>query len=641
MKIKHYSRKERQLKVLVKRLEYLLKKQDVQIEIDKISKKIKDLINILNGAINKFKIQRIVAGIALFLGVSLTNNVNAQYFAYPITEPFGLSINNHTVQSVAFADLDNDGDIDYLANTMTYGYYSYSMDFVYQENIGSANNPNFSTQNINPFGLTSQPTNSFLLRFPKFVDLDDDGDFDILYTEVSQNIYSYQMNSSFRYLENIGTPTTPQFGSPVSNPFGLSDTNQIVNINICDIDNDGDYDILSSCMANPPGGYGYGYPTTDVIFYENIGSNTTPSFASPQSNPFGLSSSIGFELKSLLDIDSDGDFDMMHFTYDYFSGGQITYLENTGSASIADFSSAPTINPFGLNISNYEANTIFAMHDLDGDGDGDLIGGNDYQNILYFENVLTQQPVTYECINNSCTDPGTGNGTYATLGDCQTNCFIPVSYECDFWSQSCFDPGDGSGFYASYNDCISDCVPPESYYCDWDGSCWDPGDGSGPYSSYNDCINDCEAQPTWNCISPGDCQDPGDASGQYWSLQACLDGCPVMETWNCDVTLGCVDPGDGSGLYASFSGCQSNCNSTALENTEGRNLIIYPNPVRNTLNISSKKKILKIEIYDAIGKKIISKENPTSYINVANIKSGIYTIAIIFEDNKIMRKFTK
>ena len=31
-------------------------------------------------------------------------------------------------------------------------------------------------------------------------------------------------------------------------------------------------------------------------------------------------------------------------------------------------------------------------------------------------------PITFDCINEACIDPGTGNGQYATLSDCQINC---------------------------------------------------------------------------------------------------------------------------------------------------------------------------------------------------------------------------
>jgi hypothetical protein len=152
---------------------------------------------------------------------------------------------------------------------------------------------------------------------------------------------------------------------------------------------------------------------------------------------------------------------------------------------------------------------------------------------------------------------------------------------------------------------------------------------------------DCTPQPTWDCVSPGNCQDPGDESGNYWSLQDCQNACPVTPTWDCDATLGCVDPGTGSGLYTSLAGCQSNCNATSIESTELKNLKLYPNPVKNALNISSNKKIDKIEIYDALGRIVISENNPTNTINVEQLESGIYSIAILFEDDRIVKRFTK
>jgi hypothetical protein len=264
------------------------------------------------------------------------------------------------------------------------------------------------------------------------------------------------------------------------------------------------------------------------------------------------------------------------------------------------------MNPFGLSLSNWQGQGILNFKDLDGDGDNDLVLGTDDDRNYYFENVGIPQTVTYECINYSCVDPGTGSGSYSTLSACQANCTAPVTFECD-----------------------------------WPGNCYDPGDGSGWYTTYADCMNDCTPQTTWDCVAPGNCQDPGDESGNYWSLQDCQNDCAIVSTWDCDAALGCIDPGTGTGLYTSLAGCQSNCTSTSIENIEINNLKIYPNPVNNTLNISSDKKIDKIEIYDALGRVIYTESNPSAAINVEQLEAGLYSIAIIFDDNRIVKKFTK
>jgi hypothetical protein len=39
-----------------------------------------------------------------------------------------------------------------------------------------------------------------------------------------------------------------------------------------------------------------------------------------------------------------------------------------------------------------------------------------------YATLSTFTPITYDCINESCIDPGTGNGQYTTLASCQTSC---------------------------------------------------------------------------------------------------------------------------------------------------------------------------------------------------------------------------
>jgi hypothetical protein len=609
MKNIHYSRKQRQLKFLVKKLNLLLEKTDtnLKLEIKKITSKIKLLVIQLNGIISTNRIKHILGGIALLIGVSFTNTANAQWYAYPVQDPFNLQNGYDTqVNTVEFADIDNDGDYDFLSGEYTQSGYSYSLKFHFQENIGSATNPNFSAPTApNPFGLVSyNPSfpNLAIYQWFKIIDLDNDGDFDILSNVVSYNINQYSINTDFLYYENIGTASSPQFSTPQTNPFGLSSSPAIVHTGIGDIDNDGDLDLVGFAFDNA------NY-TANSIFIENTGTTSSPNFTTPQLNQFGLPSGV-FSLITLEDIDNDGDLDIFFSDEDYNPYmSTIAYVENTGTSTAPQFTPPPTPNPLGLTFPlNWQGMAILNFKDLDGDNDNDLIAGTDDDMNLYFENVGIQQPVTYDCINYSCVDPGTGNGAYTTLSACQTTCIAPVTFECDWYTADCFDPGDGSGYYLSYSDCILDCTP----------------------------------EPTWDCV-PGDgCIDPGNGWGQYFTEEDCWYASNNCSTWSCDATLGCVDPLDGSGLYTTLSACQANCDYTAVQDTEMNNLKLYPNPVNNTLNINSDKKIKKIEICDALGQVIYKETEPSSTINVQQLEAGLYYISIILEDNKkVIKKFTK
>ena len=77
--------------------------------------KIKYLVSQLNGIVNANRMKRILGGIALLIGISFTNTASAQWFAYPIQDPFNLQNGDDTrINSVEFADFDNDGDYDFL-----------------------------------------------------------------------------------------------------------------------------------------------------------------------------------------------------------------------------------------------------------------------------------------------------------------------------------------------------------------------------------------------------------------------------------------------------------------------------------------------------------------------------------------------
>lgn len=70
--------------------------------------------------------------------------------------------------------------------------------------------------------------------------------------------------------------------------------------------------------------------------------------------------------------------------------------------------------------------------------------------------------------------------------------------------------------------------------------------------------------------------------------------------------------------------------------------LIYPNPVKDFLNIQNKinQSIDKIEVTDLMGKKVID-QNGGDVINVQNLQQGIYVIQILSEGNIYRNKFIK
>jgi uncharacterized protein YuzB (UPF0349 family) len=324
-------------------------------------------------------------------------------FAAPVANPFGL-IFNSTYSEPAFADMDNDGDLEmisggssghfyYYKNTgsnttpvfvnasflpfdLTGGTGTYNVpaiidldhdgdldimsgddqgNYVYYQNNGNSLSPSFAAAIINPFGITANFGNGT----PGFGDFDNDGDLDIM---------SGTGSGTFVYTENTGTNSAPAFSTPVNNPFGITFTGTFSSTAIADLDNDGDLDILS--------GEGYGH----YFYFQNTGSNTSPAFALGVPDPFGLTMTNDKTIPAFIDLDHDGDYDLIVGD----GTGSFYYFENTGTNILPNFVSSG-INPFGLiDIGTYSSP---AFGDLDGDGDLDLLSGDNGTNFYYFQNT--------------------------------------------------------------------------------------------------------------------------------------------------------------------------------------------------------------------------------------------------------------
>ncbi len=243
--------------------------------------------------------------------------------------------------TVSLADFDGDGDYDLLSGIWTGR-------FIYFKNEGTNQKPIFT--NI------SMPFSSFTVgsySSPVFVDIDGDGDYDIVSGALNGKIYCYinnngtfsSDNSLFNFV-SVGYMSIPAFA---------------------DLDNDGDLDLLvgSETGAN----YKYYLNTGNNIYEENtvvFSGISFPNYSRP----------------AFADIDNDGDYDLIIGR----SNGALIYYENTGSKETPVW----TRNDALFSGVSVKQNAHPGFADLDGDGRKDLILGEYDGNFTYYKNLFAE-----------------------------------------------------------------------------------------------------------------------------------------------------------------------------------------------------------------------------------------------------------
>ena len=160
-----------------------------------------------------------------------------------------------------------------------------------------------------------------------------------------------------RFFENIGTASNPSFAAPQTNPFGLTNVGYYSSPTFADLDGDGDLDAF------------IGEGSGNTLFFDNTGTATSPSFAAPQANPFGLTAGVFSSEPVFADIDGDGDLDAFIGAYD-----NTRFFEN-----IAAFSADPAFST--------DEDTAFVTgnvlaNDSDTDGDALFVVGVDTTSTL-------------------------------------------------------------------------------------------------------------------------------------------------------------------------------------------------------------------------------------------------------------------
>lgn len=267
-------------------------------------------------------------------------------------------------------DIDGDGDLDLFVQEFT-GQMSFF------ERVDSPGTARYVWR-------TDQYQDLDIGEWSRFVDLDGDGDVDLL----AEEPFSY-----IRWYRNDGGPTRPAFTLAADTLRDVSGTPIFAdrqNIpRVADLDCNGRLDLFLGRVdgtitryemrsLDPAAGPRFELVTQRFEDIQIIGGDAAPDAAFPLPQVPGAGGPVpqrpslhGANTMAVVDVDGDGDQDILWG--DFFEPG-ILWIRNTGSCAAPSMRGTPVPFPTGdpLKTSGYNAP---AVADMDGDGDLDLLVG--------------------------------------------------------------------------------------------------------------------------------------------------------------------------------------------------------------------------------------------------------------------------
>lgn len=289
----------------------------------------------------------------------------------------------HWCASPCLADLDNDGDLDLLSGNMPM--YETAVErskrtkdfLVYYENIGSATQSRFVQRPLPAAGDFPRVR----LATPRVFDWDADGDLDLVVSS-RENIFLFQ---------NEGSPSAPQFRlhtKPMPSRWGLS---SLAVDQFLDWNADGRADLVNNYGVRLNAGVGNPYRWNK------------PTSALPPGDHIAHPSGIGDDWywPHLADFDNDHRTDVLFGDWH----GHIWFHRNQSTSDTNKFDLVGRrltltsgellkVGPIGIDPSKsfaalQGARTVFTVDDFNRDRQPDLVVGDTYGKVRYFENVGT------------------------------------------------------------------------------------------------------------------------------------------------------------------------------------------------------------------------------------------------------------
>tara|TARA_R110000764_G_scaffold173788_1_gene260425 strand:- start:57 stop:509 length:453 start_codon:yes stop_codon:yes gene_type:complete len=131
-----------------------------------------------------------------------------------------------------------------------------------------------------------------------------------------------------------------------------------------------------------------------------------------------------------------------------------------------------------------------------------------------------------------------------------------------------------------------------------------------------------------SCLYSADCiTGPGEP---YWLNDPCY-------AWVIDIDDYCCNNAWDTDCQSLYNYCEDGWTGTTFLHEFRDQLIVYPNPAINKININ---KFVDIRVYNVIGDMIISEDN-INILDVSKIKSGMYNLQIMYKNKLINKRIIK
>ena len=336
----------------------------------------------INGTLSRFEVAETPAG-----GPPVFRFLGDRFQDIEIVAQLG---SLHGANSMAFADLDQDGDLDFFWGDF------FEPGVLYVENTGSCSEPILRADPI-PLAVDDSISTSGY-NVPVLEDVDSDGDLDLFVgvlggafnpnLTTTRNFHFYERvdgdfirrTERFVYTVDVGSESIPSFA---------------------DLDGDGDLDLLLTNKLDPDE-----TQTSRLFHFENVGSRQQPSFRQRAHIPLFT---MYHYAPALGDLDGDGDLDMLVGTWNR----GVALYENRGTRREPDF----VLQDTTLVRLTRGSNSTPALTDIDGDGDLDLFIGESSGELNFYRNVGTVRAPSFDLVTDRFGEIDAGRRSFPAFAD--------------------------------------------------------------------------------------------------------------------------------------------------------------------------------------------------------------------------------